>query len=96
MNEVSVIKEGWLHKRGKGLRLSLDCVSPFLPWLSSWQMVSGEAEVWGFTARGTSVLGPTWPPQANSSLKARFVSWTPSAAAWGAATCLGPSLQAES
>ena len=32
MNEVSVIKEGWLHKRGKGLRLLTGLhVSPFCP-----------------------------------------------------------------
>lgn len=29
MNEVSVIKEGWLHKRGKGLLLPAGlCISP--------------------------------------------------------------------
>lgn len=28
MNEVSVIKEGWLHKRGKGSLRSANCASP--------------------------------------------------------------------
>lgn len=32
MNEVSVIKEGWLHKRGKGLLMSVGlCISLSLP-----------------------------------------------------------------
>ena len=65
MNEVSVIKEGWLHKRGKGLHLLTGLhVSPFRP--SSL----GSCALRG---RGTGSLPPEEP--AFRALPARPCQW---------------------
>lgn len=53
MNEVSVIKEGWLHKRGKGLLLPTGLrVSPLRP---------GSPGSCALRGRGTGSLPPEEP-----------------------------------
>lgn len=84
MNEVSVIKEGWLHKRGKGLLLptGLCHTHTHTPHLLTPFLAAGTPRGRGAGASQPqeSASEPRLPGPGQYLLKP--ISWTPSALVW--------------